>query len=81
MSEATMLLEIPVRVYATLQERARTKHTDPISILEDFLDVSQPPPKKSLAEILLEAPTLTDEELAEYDRIREWMSEWKPSEF
>jgi len=29
------------------------------------------PPKKSLAEILLEQPTLTDEALAEYDRIRE----------
>lgn len=81
MSEATVWLEIPVRVYAALQERARTTQTDPVRVLEDILDVPQSPPQKSLAEILLDGPTLTDEELAEYDRIRAWMSEWKAPEF
>ncbi|MEZ4663811.1 MAG: hypothetical protein R2911_40270 [Caldilineaceae bacterium] len=35
----------------------------------------------TLQELLLAAPTLTDEEFAEFTRVREWMEEWRADEF
>ena len=37
--------------------------------------------KQSLKDLLLEAPTITDDELQEYFSVREWMSKWKVREF
>lgn len=34
-----------------------------------------------LQDLLLEAPTLTDEELQEYNSVRNWMSKWSVKEF
>lgn len=80
----TVMLEIPLSVYTALQNLARTKHSDPVTVLEEMLDVSQDHsdqalnvmPQTPLQELLLQGPTITDEEVAEYERIREWMNEW-----
>ncbi len=37
--------------------------------------------KNNLKNLLLRAPTLTQEELQEYNRIREWMSQWNLTGF
>lgn len=37
--------------------------------------------EQSLQDLLLDAPTLTDDELHEYERIRDWMSQWHINEF
>ena len=37
--------------------------------------------EKSLSELLLEGPTLTDDELQEYETVREWMNQWHVEEF
>ncbi len=37
--------------------------------------------KQSLQEVLLNAPTLTDEELQPFEQIREWMNQWNVKEF
>ena len=34
-----------------------------------------------LSEQLLEAPTLTDDELSEFERVRDWMNSWNVKEF
>ena len=36
---------------------------------------------QGLPELLLEAPTLTDNELHEYNRVRDQMSQWNVKEF
>jgi hypothetical protein len=35
----------------------------------------------SLQELLLEAPTLTEDELQEFNRVRQWMSQWSVQVF
>jgi hypothetical protein len=37
--------------------------------------------EQNLQDLLLEAPTLTDGELQEYERVRDWMSQWNVKEF
>jgi len=37
--------------------------------------------KPTLQESLLDAPTLTDEALEQYDTTREWMNQWQINEF
>lgn len=37
--------------------------------------------EQSLQDLLLDAPTLTDDELYEYERVRDWMSQWNVNEF
>lgn len=37
--------------------------------------------RQLLQDLLLEAPTLTDEELQEYNSVRNWMSKWSVKEF
>lgn len=37
--------------------------------------------RQSLQDLLLEAPTITDDELQEYNKIREWMNKWNVTEF
>jgi len=37
--------------------------------------------RKSLQDLLLEAPTLTQDELQEYQNVRDWMSQWNVKEF
>ncbi len=37
--------------------------------------------RQDLKDLLLEAPTLTEDELKEYKSIRDWMSKWNVSEF
>ena len=37
--------------------------------------------QRSLQEILLNAPTLTDEELQPFEEVREWMNQWNVQEF
>lgn len=32
--------------------------------------------RQSLQDLLLEAPTLTEDELQEYQKVRNWMSQW-----
>ena len=76
MNESMVTLKIPMRVYAALQQLADQKHSDPVGVLEQMLDVEPAEdvavkPKNKLQELLLQGPTLTDEELAEYDRIRQ----------
>jgi hypothetical protein len=36
---------------------------------------------QKLQDLLLMAPTLTDDELQEYDAVREWMSQWNVNGF
>jgi hypothetical protein len=36
---------------------------------------------QNLQELLLAAPTLTDDELQEYEKVREWMSQWNVNAF
>jgi hypothetical protein len=36
---------------------------------------------QNLQDFLLAAPTLSDEELQEYEKIREWMSQWNVNDF
>ena len=36
---------------------------------------------KSLSELLLEAPTLTEDDLQDYETAREWMNQWHIEEF
>ena len=33
-------------------------------------------PHQPLQSVLLAAPTLTDDELSEYENVREWMNQW-----
>ncbi|NIR86849.1 MAG: hypothetical protein GWN67_08650 [Phycisphaerae bacterium] len=37
--------------------------------------------RQLLQDLLLQAPTLTDEELQEYNSVRDWMSKWSIKEF
>lgn len=37
--------------------------------------------QQSRRDVLLEAPTLKDDELKEYSRVRDWMSQWSVKEF
>ncbi|RMH94050.1 MAG: hypothetical protein D6681_13530 [Calditrichaeota bacterium] len=37
--------------------------------------------KQKLLDLLLEAPTLTEEEVQEYRRVREWITQWNIKEF
>lgn len=47
-----------------------------------ILPIEEPKGKaQNLQDLLLAAPTLTDEELQEYDKVREWMSQWNVSDF
>jgi hypothetical protein len=39
-----------------------------------------PPAEQTLQTLLLNAPTLTDEEFQQYAEVREWMNQYKPSE-
>ncbi len=36
---------------------------------------------QSLQKLLLNGPTLTDDELQEYQRVRDWMNQWSIREF
>ena len=36
---------------------------------------------QNLQDLLLAAPTLTDDELQEFDKVREWMSQWNVNDF
>jgi len=36
---------------------------------------------QNLQELLLAAPTITDEEAQEYEKVREWMSQWNVNDF
>lgn len=36
---------------------------------------------QNLQDLLLAAPTLTDDELQEYDKVREWMNQWNVNDF
>jgi hypothetical protein len=37
--------------------------------------------EQNLKELLLQAPTLTDEELKNFNDVREWMNKWRVKEF
>ncbi len=37
--------------------------------------------EQGLSDLLLDAPTLSDDELKEFERVREWMSKWNINEF
>ena len=37
--------------------------------------------QSTLQELLLDAPTLTDDELTQYQETREWMDQWQINEF
>jgi hypothetical protein len=37
--------------------------------------------EQSLQDLLLDAPTITDDELQEFNRVRDWMSQWKLETF
>lgn len=39
------------------------------------------PPPQTLQELLLEAPTLTHQELQAFEQVREWMNRWTVNEF
>ncbi|OGB99941.1 hypothetical protein A2V82_08205 [candidate division KSB1 bacterium RBG_16_48_16] len=36
---------------------------------------------QSLQDLLLAAPTLSEDELKEFDKVREWMSQWNVNDF
>ncbi len=36
---------------------------------------------QNLQDLLLAAPTLTDDELQDYEKVREWMSQWNVNGF
>jgi len=36
---------------------------------------------QQLQDLLLAAPTLTDDELQDFDNVREWMSQWNVNDF
>jgi hypothetical protein len=36
---------------------------------------------QNLQDLLLAAPTLTDDELQEFGKVREWMSQWNVNDF
>ncbi len=36
---------------------------------------------QGLQDLLLAAPTLTEHELQEYEKVREWMSQWNVNDF
>ncbi|MCI0692352.1 hypothetical protein L0337_10165 [candidate division KSB1 bacterium] len=36
---------------------------------------------QNLQDLLLAAPTLTDDELQDYEKVREWMSQWNVNDF
>ena len=37
--------------------------------------------EQNLQDLLLDAPTITDEELQEFNRVRDWMSQWNVKTF
>jgi len=37
--------------------------------------------EQSLQDLLLDAPTITDDELHEFNRVRDWMSQWNVKTF
>jgi len=37
--------------------------------------------EQNLQDLLLEAPTITDDELQEFNRVRDWMSQWAVKTF
>ncbi len=39
------------------------------------------PNKEKLLELLLNAPTFNDAELAEFENVRKWLNEWKVQSF
>lgn len=39
------------------------------------------PDKQKLLELLLNGPTLSEEEIAEIENVRKWLNEWKIPEF
>jgi len=36
---------------------------------------------QNLQDLLLAAPTLTDDEIQEFDKVREWMNQWNMNDF
>lgn len=44
--------------------------------IEEFNNGAQ-----NLQDLLLAAPTLTDDELQGYEKVREWMSQWNVNDF
>ena len=45
------------------------------------LPVKKKPNKEQLLELLLNAPTLTEDEIAEIENVRKWLNDWKIPEF
>ncbi|MFQ5628070.1 MAG: hypothetical protein ACE5I1_04850 [bacterium] len=55
-------------------------HAKKVEII--ILPVDEPSDgEQSLQDLLLDAPTLTEDELQEYETVREWMSQWHAKEF
>jgi hypothetical protein len=60
-------------------------HAERVEII--ILPVEESPDEESsqresnLQKLLLNAPTLTEEELQEFESVREWMNQWNVKEF
>jgi len=67
--QGPLIIDVPVDFYS---------HTVEVTIrLINDMAKKQP----SLQDLLLEAPILTDDALAEYHNTRDWMNQWQINEF
>jgi len=60
-------------------------HAERVEIIilpvEESPDEESSQRESSLQKLLLNAPTLTEQELQEFENVREWMNQWNVKEF
>ena len=59
----------------------QAKRVEIIVLPIDDLDNEIQQPHQALQSVLLAAPTLTDDELSEYENVQEWMNQWHAIDF